>query len=221
MIFRGFQTKARGAVHAYDWRTAENYCLINIKPNVRNHSTKYSGAAIWSMIFMSTRLVKSLEMFKNIYKWYILDTDIELCNSNDVTRSAVGLSQAASRWKQMRTHAPKRSECLLVKIIWAQISSRDARFIISLHAGAVVWPLLHDRHTFRWCFDLGFHDEMAASKSIIRQKGLTYADTRLPKYMMGLVYLSANHALNTWYSVSEFHDITVHITECVSNVKWA
>ena len=36
---------------------------------------------------------------------------IPTCNSNDVTRSAVGLTQAASRWKQMRTHAPKRREC--------------------------------------------------------------------------------------------------------------
>ena len=35
------------------------------------------------------------------------DYGIPTCNSNDVTRSAVGLSQTASRWKQMRTHAPK------------------------------------------------------------------------------------------------------------------
>ena len=39
------------------------------------------------------------------------DYGIPTCNSNDVTRSAVGLTQAASRWKQMRTHAPKRREC--------------------------------------------------------------------------------------------------------------
>ena len=28
------------------------------------------------------------------------------------------------------------------------------------------------------------------------------------------------HVLNTWYNV-KFHDMTSHITECVSNIKWA
>ena len=81
------------------------------------------------------------------------DYEIPMCNSNDVMRSAVGLTQVASRWKQMRTHAPKQRECLPFKITWAQISSRNARCIFSLHMGAVVWPLLPDRDTFR---DLGF-----------------------------------------------------------------
>ena len=61
------------------------------------------------------------------------DYEIPTCNSNDVTGSAVGLTQAASRWKQVRAHAPKRREYLLFKISWAQISSWDARFIFSLH----------------------------------------------------------------------------------------
>ena len=76
------------------------------------------------------------------------DYGIPTCNSNDVSRSAVGLSQATNRWKQMRTHAPKRRECLLFRITWAQISSRDASFKFSLHAGAVLWPLLPEETRF-------------------------------------------------------------------------
>ena len=43
------------------------------------------------------------------------DYGIPTRNSNDITRSAVGLSQAANCWKQMRTHAPKPRECLFLK----------------------------------------------------------------------------------------------------------
>ena len=42
------------------------------------------------------------------------DNGIPTCNSN-VTRSAVGLSQAERCWKQMRTHLPKCRECLFLK----------------------------------------------------------------------------------------------------------
>ena len=105
------------------------------------------------------------------------DYGIPMCNSNDDKCSVIGLTQAVSRWKQMRTHAPKWRECLPYKITWAQISSWDARFIFSLHVGAVVWPLLPDRDTFRWCFDLGFHDQMAASKLTTSQKGRTLIRT--------------------------------------------
>ena len=125
------------------------------------------------------------------------DYGIPSCNSNDVTHSIIKLSQAASHWKQKQTHTPKRRECLLFKITWAQISSRNARFIFSILVGAVVWPLLPNRDTFRRCFDLGFHDEMAASKWTTRQKGLMYAG--YAPYTIGPVYLSANHAWNTWY----------------------
>ena len=38
---------------------------------------KFSGATIWNMIPMGIRLSKSLEIFKNIYKRYIHDTDME------------------------------------------------------------------------------------------------------------------------------------------------
>ena len=90
---------------------------------------------------------------------------IPTCRSNDVTRSAEQWAYPSS--KSLETDANsciKRRECLPFKITWAQISSRDAIFIFSLHAGAVVWPLLPDRDTFRRCFDLGFHDQVAASK---------------------------------------------------------
>ena len=137
---------------------------------------------------------------------------IPTCNSNDVTRSALGLTQAASRWKQMRTHAPKRRECLPSKITWAQISSRDARFIFSLHAGAVVWPLFLDIETFSRCFDLGFHDQMAVSKSTTNQKGLS-------KYIMEPVCITKPYF--EYMVQCEFHNVTAHITECVSNGKWA
>ena len=107
--------------------------------------------------------------------------------------------------KLLKTDANSRTKTErmpVFKITWAQISSRDARFISSFHAGAVVWPLLPDRDTFRRCFDLGFHDEMALSKSTTRQKGPTYADTRLSKYITRPVCLSSNQALNMWYSDS-------------------
>ena len=38
---------------------------------------KFSGAAIWNMIPMGIRLSKSLEIFKNLYKRYIQDTDMK------------------------------------------------------------------------------------------------------------------------------------------------
>ena len=124
------------------------------------------------------------------------DYGIPTCNSIDVTRSAVGLSQAANRWKQMRTHAPKRREFLPFKILPTQISSRDARFIFFLYTGAVVWPLLLDTDAFRQCFTWVFTIRWP------RQKGLTYANTCLPRYIMGPVYLSANYAWNTWCNLS-------------------
>ena len=41
-------------------------------------------------------------------------------------------------------------DCLPLKITWAQISSRDARFVFSVHAGAVVWPLFLDGYEVIW-----------------------------------------------------------------------
>ena len=145
------------------------------------------------------------------------DYGIPTCNSNDVTRSAVGLPQAARRWKQMRTHAPKRRECLHFKITRAQISSRDARFIFSLHAGAMVWPLLPNRDTFRQCFDFGFHDQIAASKSTTRQKGRTLI--RACQIHHGTC---VHHQTMLWiHAQCEFHGVTAHITESVSKFKSA
>ena len=102
------------------------------------------------------------------------DYGIPTCSLNDFTRSAE--HWAYPRSKSLKTDAnscTKQRECLLFKVTWGQISSRDARFIFSLHAGAVVWPLLPDRDTFCRCFDLGFHDQMAASKLSTSQKGHT------------------------------------------------
>ena len=117
-------------------------------------------------------------------------------------------SRAALHWaysssKSLKTDAnscTKRRECLPFKITWAQISSRDARFLFSLHVGAVVWPLLPDRDTFRRCFDLGFHDQMAESKSTTGQKGR--ALIRACQNTSWNLCTSANHTLNTWYNVS-------------------
>ena len=56
--------------------------------------------------------------------------------------------------KSLKTDAnscTKRRECMPFKITWAQISSRDTRFIFSLHVGAMVWPLLPHRDTCRRC----------------------------------------------------------------------
>ena len=102
------------------------------------------------------------------------DYGIPTCSSNDVTGSAEHWAYPSS--KSLKTNASsctKRRECLQYKFTWAQISSRGARLIFSLHAGVVVWPLLPDRDTFRRCFVLGFHDQMAASKSTTSQKGRT------------------------------------------------
>ena len=99
------------------------------------------------------------------------DYGIPMCNLNDVTRSAVGLSQAASHWKQMQTHAPKWRECLLFKINL----STDKFMRCYSHSMQVPWfdPLLLDRDMFHRCFDLGFHDQMATSKWTTHQKGCT------------------------------------------------
>ena len=102
------------------------------------------------------------------------DYGIPTCSSNDVTRSTEHLVYPGS--KSLKTDAnscTQQRECLPFKISWAHINSRDARSIFSLYAGAVVRPLLSDRDTFRRCFDLGFHDQIAASKSTNSQKGRT------------------------------------------------
>ena len=127
------------------------------------------------------------------------DYGIPACSSNDVTCSAEHWAYPSS--KSLKTDAnscTKRRECLPFKITWAQISSRDARFIFSLHVGAVVWPLLPDRDTFRRCFDLGFHDLDGASKSTTGQKGCTLICAC--QNTSWNLCTSANH--NTWYNVS-------------------
>ena len=129
------------------------------------------------------------------------DYGIPACRSNDVTRSAEHWAYPSS--KSLKTDAnscTKRIECLPFKVTWEQISSRDARFIFSLHADAVVWPLLADRDTFCRCFDLGFHDQIAASKSTTGQKGRTLI--RACKNTSWNLCTSANHNFNTWYNVS-------------------
>ena len=88
------------------------------------------------------------------------DYGIPSCNSNDVTCSGAGLSQAAGR-----THAQRWRECLLFQITWAHISSRDARFIFSMRV-----PWFGHKDTFRRCFDMAFHDQMAAPKSTTHPK---------------------------------------------------
>ena len=115
-------------------------------------------------------------------------------------------SWASPSCRTLKTDAnscTKRRECLHFKITWAQISSWDARFIFSFHAGAMVWSLLPNKDTFRWCFDFRFLDPDGRSPK------WTYGDTRLSKYIMGPVYICA------------FHGVAANITECVSNVKWA
>ena len=82
------------------------------------------------------------------------DYGIPTCSSNDVTRSVEHCAyQSCKSLKTDANSCTKRRECLPFKITWAQISSRDARFIFSLQAGAVVRPLLPDTDTFRRCFD--------------------------------------------------------------------
>ena len=100
------------------------------------------------------------------------------------------------------------------KITWAHISSRDTRFIVSLQVAAVVWPVLPDRDTFRWCFELSFHNQMAASKLTLSRKRM-YADTPLSKYTMEPVYISKPYF--EYMVQCEFHDVMAHITECVLN----
>ena len=129
------------------------------------------------------------------------DYGIPMCSSNDVTRSAEYWAYPSS--KSLKTDAnscTKWRECLPFEITWAQISSRDARFIFSLLVGAVVWPLLPDRDMFRRCFDLGFRDQMAAPKSTTSQKGRTLI--RACQNTSWNLGTSANHNFNTWYNVS-------------------
>ena len=125
--------------------------------------------------------------------------------------------QAPSHWKQMQTHAPTQKECLPFKITWAKISWRDARFIYSLHMGAVVLPLLTDRDMFRRCFDLGFMIRWPRQNWPLAKR--TYADTSLSKYIMGPVFISKPYF--DYMVQCEFQYVMAHITECVSNVKWA
>ena len=67
-----------------------------------------------------------------------------------------------------------------------------------------------------------FHDEMTALKSTTRQKGLAYADTRLSKYTMGPVVPISKPCFEYMVQCQrEFRDVTAHITESVSNVKWS
>ena len=110
------------------------------------------------------------------------DYGIPTCSSNDVTCSAEHWAYPSS--KSLKTDA----------------NSRDARFIFSLHVGAVVWPLLPDRDTFRRCFDLGFHDPDGASKSTTGQKGWTLICPC--QNTSWNLCTSANHNFNTWYNVS-------------------
>ena len=112
------------------------------------------------------------------------------CSSNKVTRSAEHWAYPSSKsFKTDANSCTKRRECLSFKITWAQISSRDARFILSLHAGAVVWSLLPDRDTFRRCFDLGFSWSDGRVK-IDHYPKRTYADMRLSKYIVEAVYIN-------------------------------
>ena len=85
--------------------------------------------------------------------------------------------------------------------------------------GVVLSPLLPDRDMFPRCFDLGFHEKMAASKSTIRQNGRAYGGTRLSKYIMGTCVL-INKPCFEYMLQCEFYDMTAHITEHVSNVTW-
>ena len=99
------------------------------------------------------------------------DYGIPTCSSNDVACRRFLAYPSSKSLKTDANSCTKRRECMPCKITWAQISLRDARFIFSLHAGAVVWPLLPERNTFRRCFDLGFRDQMPASKSTTSRKG--------------------------------------------------
>ena len=67
VIVSAFYAKAR-AVHSHDTRTADNYRLINIKLNGRKHSMKFSGAAIWNMVYGCPSLLKFLRIsIKDIF----------------------------------------------------------------------------------------------------------------------------------------------------------
>ena len=110
-----------------------------------------------------------------------IDYGIPTCNSNDITSSAVGLSQTAGRWKQMRTHTSKRRKRLFLKSPGAQ-------------------PLFPYRVKFRRCFDLGFHDPMATLKSTTRHKGLKLLWYTLDNIHHGTCVPIKNYVLNTWYN---------------------
>ena len=105
------------------------------------------------------------------------DYGIPTCRSNDVTRSAEHWAYPSS--KSLKTDAnscTKRIECLPFKVTWEQISSRDARFIFSLHADALVLA------TFGWqrhvlsMFWLSWSD---CRVKIDHWPKRTYADTHL------------------------------------------
>ena len=137
------------------------------------------------------------------------------------------MSRAALQWvypssKSLKTDVnscTKQWECLLFENTWAQISSRDARFIFSLHVGAVVWPRLPDRDTFPRCFDLGFHDQMASSKSTTSQKACMqiWACQNTPWNLC----TSANHNLNTWYNVSSMmqRPISLNVFQMLNGLR--
>ena len=111
---------------------------------------------------------------------------IPTCSPNDVMRSAEHWAYPSS--KSLKTDAnscTKRRECLPFKITWAQISTRDARFILSLHAGAT---FARQRHVLSM-FWLGFSRSDSRVK-IDHLPKTTYADTRLSKYIMEPMYTS-------------------------------
>ena len=109
---------------------------------------------------------------------------IPTCSPNDVTRSAEHWAYPSS--KSLKTDAnscTKRRECLPFKITWAQISTRDARCILSLHAGAT---FARQSLSMFW---LGFSRSDSRVK-IDHLPKRTYADTRLSKYIMEPMYTS-------------------------------
>ena len=157
-------------------------------------SNKNSGGTKWNYLIVLGLAVALVDAFPPMI--------MEFPRAVQMT-SCAALHWAYPSSKSLKTDSnsrTKRRECLFFKITWAQINLRDARFLCSLYVGAVVWPGLSDRDTLRWCFDLGFRDQMAASKS-----------TTNPKWRMRIracqnkpwnLCTTANHTLNTWYNVS-------------------
>ena len=142
---------------------------------------------------------------------------IPTCSSNDVTRSTVGLTQAANHWKQMRTHAQNRNNACLLKSPehrWVQemldLYSHSTRapwfghFCPTGNVSSMFWLM------FSWS---------DGRVKINHKPKRTYTDTRLSKYIMETVYISKTYF--EYMVQCEFHDVMAHITACVSNVKWA